>query len=242
MGRHVVERARAAGHDVVVLARSQGVDVASGQGLEQALEGVNAVIDVLSISTLSTEESTRFFETTTRALLAAAERAGVSHHVALSIVGIDGATEGYYVGKLAQEALVEKGPVPWTILRATQFHEFATQLYGRAKIGPFHVAPRMRTQPVAALEVAEALVELAAQPPAGRVPDLAGPREESMVDMVRAYARARGNRLWIPAISLPGAAGRAQRDGSLLPGPGARLGRQTFAEWVSALPSPPPRA
>jgi uncharacterized protein YbjT (DUF2867 family) len=159
--------------------------------------------------------------------------AGTSHHVALSIVGIDRAPEGYYAGKVAQEKLVESGPVPWTILRATQFHEFAEQIYARAKIGPFHVAPRMRTQPIAAREVAEHLVTLAEAGPAGRVAELAGPREESLVEMVRGFARAQGSRAWIPRIPLPGPGGRAQRDGSLLPGPGAVLGSQTFAQWLA---------
>jgi uncharacterized protein YbjT (DUF2867 family) len=92
----------------------------------------------------------------------------------------------------------------------------------------------MRTQPVAAREVAERLIDSVEAGPAGRVPDLAGPREESLVEMIRAYAVATGHRGWIPAISLPGALGRAQRDGSLLATPDAVLGRQTFAEWLSA--------
>ena len=114
--------------------------------------------------------------------------------------------------------------MPWTILRVTQFHEFAEQVYARAKIGPFHVAPRMRTQPIAAREVADRLVALAEARPAGRHADIAGPREESLVEMVRGFAGRAAQRAWIPAIPLPGAAGRAQRDGSLLPGPGAILG------------------
>jgi uncharacterized protein YbjT (DUF2867 family) len=91
----------------------------------------------------------------------------------------------------------------------------------------------MRTQPIAAREVAARLVGLAEAGAAGFTRELAGPREESLVDMVRAYARARGSRAWIPAVSLPGASGRAQRDGSLLPGPDAQRGTQTFAEWVA---------
>ena len=90
----------------------------------------------------------------------------------------------------------------------------------------------MRTQPIAAREVAARLVALAEAAPAGRGRDLAGPREESLPDMVRRWARAQGSRAWVPAIPLPGALGRAQRDGSLLPGPDAELGIQTFAEWL----------
>jgi len=237
VGRHVVDIARRRGHGLVVLTRRTGVDLVSGAGLDGALAGVDAVLDVASITTLDAAGSIAFFEATTRALLRAEHEAGVDHHVALSIVGIDRAPEGYYAGKLAQERLIEQGTVPWTILRATQFHEFAEQVYARAKIGPFHVGPRMRTQPIAAREVAGRLVALAEARPSGRARDIAGPREESLVEMVRAFARARGSRAWIPAIPLPGATGRAQRDGSLLPGPGAELGTQTYADWLAALPA-----
>ena len=235
MGSHVAEIVRERGHEVVVLTRSGGVDVLTGSGLAAALEGADAVIDVVSVDTLDAKTSIAFFEATTRTLLDAEAAASVRHHLALSIVGIDRAPEGYYAGKLAQERLIENGPVPWTILRATQFHEFAAQIFDSAKVGPLHVAPRMRTQPIAAREVAARLVSLAEAPPAGRVRDLAGPREESLPAMMRGWARARGSRVWIPAVPLPGALGRAQRDGSLLPGPDADLGVQTFAEWLESV-------
>ena len=237
VGRHVVAAASRRGHDVVVLTRGNGVDLVTGTGVAGALAGVDAVIDVAGIETLDAAESVAFFEATTRTLLAAEAAAGVGHHVALSIVGIDRAPEGYYAGKVAQERLVESGDVAWTIVRATQFHEFAEQIYQRARIGPFHVAPKMRTQPVSAREVGEHLVSLAEAAPVGRARDLAGPREESLVDMVRGLARARGSHAWIPAIPLPGASGRAQRDGSLLPGTDAVLGTQTYSEWLAALPA-----
>lgn len=235
VGRHVVDVARERGHAVQVLARSGGVNVHAGTGLDHALAGVQAVIDTTNLSTTSGDASTAFFSQVTRTLLGAEERTGVSHHVALSIVGIDRAPVGYYAGKVAQEALVEAGAVPWTIQRATQFHDFAAQLFAGARIGPLHLAPRMRTQPIATREVAERLVDLVEAGPAGRVTDIAGPREESLIDMIRAYARATGHRGWIPEVSLPGALGRAQRDGSLLAAPGAVRGQQTFAEWVASL-------
>lgn len=235
VGTHVVETARARGHEIVVLTRGSGVDLVAGTGVDVALDGVDAVIDVASVTTLDTKEAIAFFASVTRNLLAAEERAAVSHHITLSIVGIDGATQGYYVGKQAQEQLVEASDVPWTILRATQFHEFALQMFTNAKLGPLHVAPKMRTQPIAAREVASRLVELTETGPSGRVADLAGPREESLSSMVKAYARARGYRGWIPAIALPGETGRRQRDGSALPGSGAQIGRETFADWLTAL-------
>ncbi len=233
VGSHVVDAVRARGHEVVVLTRGAGVDVVTGEGLDAALRGVDALIDTANVTTLNRDTAIAFFETSSRMLLAAEDRAGVAHHIALSIVGIAGSASGYYAGKLAQERVVERSTVPWTILRATQFHEFAEQVFARAKIGPFHIAPRMRTQPIAAAEVAERLALLAQGEPTGRADDLAGPREESLVEMVRTFAKATGHDGWIPAVSLPGRAGREQRDGSLLPGSGAVLGRETFAEWLA---------
>lgn len=233
VGRHVVAALESAGHEVVVLARANGVDVSSGRGLDAAVSGADAVVDALSVTSLSARQSVEFFTTTTAHLLDAEERAGVRHHVALSIVGVDRAPYGYYAGKLAQERLVERSRIPWTILRATQFHEFAAQMFERTKVGPLHIAPRMRTQPVAAREVGEHLAALAGGTPAGRATDLAGPREEDLVRMVRAYAHAHGSRAWLPAVSLPGAFGRAQREGTLLPDATAELGRETFDEWLA---------
>lgn len=239
VGSHIVEVARERGHEAVVLSRSAGVDVVRGTGLDEALEGVDAVVDVVSVQTRDTEESTEFFGAVTRQLLRAGRAAGVGHHVALSIVGIDAAPEGYYAGKQLQEQLVAAGDVPWTILRATQFHEFAQQIFGAFTVGPVSLVPVMRSQPVAAREVAERLVDLVEEGPSGRVPDLAGPEEVRMVDMVRAYARRIGVRAPVLQVPLPGAGGRAMRDGSLVPAPGADLGRTTFAEWLAQVDVPP---
>ena len=237
VGTHVVDAARRQGHDTVILTRAHGVDLRTGAGLSPALDGVEVVVDVANVPSTSAEKSIDFFTTTARTLGKAATLAGVRHHVVLSIVGVDRAPEGYYAGKLAQEDAVCAGSVPWSIQRATQFHEFAPQMFARAKLGPLHVAPRMRTQPVAAREVAARLVELAVSEPVGRATDLAGPREESLVEMIRAYARAIGRRGWIPAVSLPGGFGRAMRDGSMLPGAEADLGTETYADWIAALPA-----
>ena len=235
VGTMAVERAEAAGHRVTVLARARGTDLVADHGLGKALDGIEAVVDVTNVTTLSAKRSTRFFSAVTTNLLAAGHGAGVRHHVVLSIVGVDRAPYGYYAGKWAQERLVEVGPVPWTILRATQFHEMAVIAYESAGLGPLHLAPRMRTRPVAAREVAQHIVDLVAGEPAGRVLEFAGPQEESLVEMIRAYALAAGSRSWIPAVSLPGALGRAQRDGTLLPGTDAVVGSQTFDDWIRAL-------
>ncbi|MDY0908679.1 SDR family oxidoreductase [Microbacterium sp. CFBP9034] len=233
VGRHTVEAVRSAGHEPVVLARSTGIDLVTGDGLEAALEGVDAALDVANLATLSADDATRFFTTASGNLVAAAGRAGVRHVVLLSIVGIDRMPHQYYAGKLAQERVVEASAVPWTILRATQFHEFAGQLFGQAKIGPLHVAPRARVQPIAAREVGEHLVALATGDAQGRARDLAGPREEKLEEMVRAFARRAGVRGWIPAIPAPGPQMKAMRAGLALPGVDAVTGVETFAQWLA---------
>lgn len=232
VGTHVVDVARERGHDVVVLTRSSGVDLLDGAGLTDALAGVGSVIDVTSKQTMSAKESTHFFTTVTRNLLAAEKAAGVGHHVALSIVGSDKAPHGYYAGKVAQEKTIGDGDVPWTVLRATQFHEFAGQIYGQVKFGPLVVVPKMRSQPIAAREVAERLVDLAEGSPNGLVPEFGGPNEELIADMVRAHAASLAEKPLIIEVPIPGAYGRAMRDGTLLTGPGADLGTQTFRDWL----------
>jgi uncharacterized protein YbjT (DUF2867 family) len=243
VGRFVVEALRAGGDEPVVLARSTGVDITTGAGLDDALGGVSAVIDVSNITTLSRKASVGFFEAATRHLLEAGQRAGVSHLVALSIVGIDRVDYGYYAGKRRQEELVLSGAVPASVLRATQFHEFVAQILDRGH-GPVAVVPRMRTQPIAAREVADALVAIAAGPPVGLAPELAGPQPLELTDLASRLERARGSHRLVVSLPVPGKAGRAMATGGLLPtDPGPR-GVQTFAEWLvspDALPDPADR-
>jgi uncharacterized protein YbjT (DUF2867 family) len=232
-GRHVTESVRAAGHTAVVLSRSAGVDLMDGRGLADALRGVSAVIDVTNTMTARRSRAVAFFGTVTTNLLEAERQAGVGHHVAVSIIGTDRIDYGYYLGKRRQEELVLAGPVPGTVLRTAQFHEFAGQLLDRVA-GPVALAPLMLCQPVAAAEAAEALVQLALAGPAGLAPELAGPQEHLMPDLVRRVARARGSRRPVLALRLPGAVGKAMAGGGQLPsGPGPR-GVLTFDGWLAA--------
>lgn len=235
-GAAAVAAARERGHEVVVLARSAGIDLVAGAGVAAALAGVDAVIDASGVQ--GKDDPTRFHEAVTRSLVTQGLAAGVRHLVVLSIVACD-RVPGFalYAGKAAQERATARGGIPYTIARATQFHEFARQVWGFARVGPLHLAPRGRIQPVSAREVGAHLVDLAEGAPAGgRAPDFAGPREESLADMVRAYAKAAGEPGLVVRASIPGSLGRAQRDGSLLPGADAVLATQTFAEWIAQLP------
>ena len=233
VGRLVVEAARAAGHTPVVLARSTGIDLSTGVGLAAALDGVDATVDVTNVKTTNRAKSLAFFTTTTTHLLQAANQAGVRHHVALSIVGCDRVGFAYYAAKLRQEELVLAGPIPATVLRATQFHEFAAQLLGNA-VGPLVAVPRMLSRPIAAREVATALVEAAVAAPQGLAPELAGPREELMVTMTRRFVRAFGLRKLVVPVGLPGAVGKAMAHGGLLPAAAGPRGSETFDQWLAS--------
>jgi uncharacterized protein YbjT (DUF2867 family) len=231
VGRHVVARCRELGHEPIVLARSTGVDVTSGFGLAEALAGVDVVVDVTNVTTIARRTAIAFFEKATTHLLAAGQAAGIHHHVVLSIVGIDRVDFGYYLGKRRQEELALDGTVPASVLRATQFHEFPGQLLDRG--GPVAIVPRMLSQPVAAREVAEVLVDLALGEATGVVAELAGPEQHQMSDLVRRVRDARGSRRPVLSVRWPGAAGAGMAHGKLLPGPDAQIGRQTFAEWLA---------
>jgi uncharacterized protein YbjT (DUF2867 family) len=241
VGRFTTEALRGNGDEPIVLSRSKGVDLITGKGLDEALAGVDAVIDVTNVNAIRAKPSTAFFTAASRALTGAAQRAGVRHIVTLSIIGIDQVPMGYYQGKLRQEEVLRDSPVPASILRAAQFHEFPVQYLARSK-GPVLVVPKFRTQPVAAREVAGALARLAAGTPVP-MSQLAGPREEVLADMVRQVLRARaadgrggrrglfGQR--VIEVRVPGAMGRAFANGAALPGAAAARGTQTFAEWLA---------
>lgn len=232
-GSEVVRALRVAGHEPVVLSRGQGVDVTTGSGLDDALAGVEAVIDAVNVVTMSRTASVGFFERATTNLLQAEQRAGVSHHVVLSVVGVDRVDLGYYEGKRRQEELALAGPVPATVLRATQFHEFAQQLLARSP-GPVAFVPQMTSQTVDTHEVATELVRLATGPAQGLAPDLAGPEVHSVPDLCRRVVRERGPRKLVLGVPLPGAAGKGMRSGGLLPtGEGPR-GTIRFEDWLTA--------
>ena len=238
VGRHVTSLAEAAGHEVLVLSRANGHDLLAGAGaaanarLTAALAGVDAVIDVLGPAGEAAKAPVDFFETSTRTLLRTEQQAGVPHHVALSIVGAARAPYGYYTGKAAQERLIMEGAVPWTILRTTQFYEFAEATAVAA--GPWLLTAQMRSQPLAAAAVAARLLALAEGAPVGDAPDLAGPRELTMAELLRQILRARGDRRRVIAVPMLGRFGRAIRDGSILPAPGAEFDRTTVDEWLAA--------
>ncbi|MCV7425542.1 SDR family oxidoreductase [Mycobacterium montefiorense] len=235
-GRLVVERLTRDGHQPVVLARGQGVDLVQGHGLDDALRGVDVIIDVSDLKTTSAKKSIHFFRTATANLLKSAARNDVRHHIVLSIIGIDRVRSAYYLGKLAQEQEVMASPVPWTILRATQFHEFAQQILDQVP-GPIALIPQMQSQPIAMREVSDRLCELAAGSPQQQIVELAGPQVESMIDMTRRLIARRGQHRPVVPLRLPGRAFRAMANGALLPQASGPRGTETYEQWLAGIGS-----
>ena len=230
-GRHVVEILTARGHDVVPMARSTGVDVISGDGLAQALSDAECIVDLATGPTPDEQQATEFFTTSARNLQEAGRDAGVERMVLVSIIGIDRFDNGYNAAKLAQERVASAGPIPVRILRAAQFHEFVAQLVDWGVQGDVSYVPKMRTQLVAARTVAAALADLAVdtESAAGPILEIAGPREESMVEAATLVAARRGNGLRIEGVTWD----ERYEAGAALPGPDAKLAGPTFQEWLA---------
>jgi uncharacterized protein YbjT (DUF2867 family) len=240
VGRHVVDVLENAGHHVVPMSRASGVDVTTGEGLAEALTGVECVIDAASWPLPDQKEATEFFIASARNLHETGERTGVERIVVVSIIGTDWFTGGYGAAKLAHEQAVMSGPIPVQILRAAQFHEFVGPLVEWGTQGDVAYVQKMRTQAVAARTVAEALADLATGPAptpdaAAPIPEIAGPREENLADLAKLLVARRGDRLRIEEVSDPADPDRdVFEQGGLLPGPHATLAGPTFEQWLDA--------
>jgi uncharacterized protein YbjT (DUF2867 family) len=228
-GRHVVEALEAAGHEAVAISRGNRVDIITGEGLADALTGVEVIVDVATGPSPEERAATEFFTTAAANLQREGANAGVKRIVVASIIGVDRFTGGYGAAKLAHEQASLAGPVPATIVRITQFHELVEQMmeWGR-RDGDVIQIPRMRTQPVASKTVGEVLAAVATGE--REVLELAGPREESMVTLAELVAAKSGSGLRIEAVDDEA----AYEDGGMLPGPGALLAGPTFEEWLTA--------
>jgi uncharacterized protein YbjT (DUF2867 family) len=242
VGRHVVDVLRERGYDVVPIARAHGVDVITGDGLADALVGVDAIVDAAASPSGDQGDATAFFTAASRNLHAAGARAGVSRMVVVSIIGADRFTTGYLPAAAAHERAALAGPIPARVLRAAQFHEFVPVLVEWGTQGEVATVRNMRTQLVAGRAVAEALVELtfdpAWQPGRGDTPpvvEIAGPRVESLADAATLLVARRGDVLKVEGANDPSDPDdHLYESGGLLPGPGARLAGPTFEEWVDA--------
>jgi uncharacterized protein YbjT (DUF2867 family) len=240
VGRHVVEALESEGHEVVSISRSQGIDVITGEGLAEALEGVNVIVDTATGPSPEEDAATEFFTTAVKNLHTYGERAGVERLVVVSIIGADRFEGGYGAAKVAHEREALEGPVPAVILRAAQFHEFVEELvnWGRQDDGSSQVL-RMRTQLIAAQAVGEKLAELATRPaapgPDEPIHEIAGPREESLVEMAKLLAERRGDPERVEETREADEPTReVYEGGGLLPGAEAELAGPTYAAWLNA--------
>ena len=237
LGSHLVETLEQRGHDVVPIARSKGVDVVSGEGLDEALAGVETIIDAATGPSPDQEEETAFFTASARNLQRAGAAAGAKRIVVVSIIGIDKFQGGYNAAKVGQEETLLEGPLPVRIVRAAQFHEFVDQLVGWMIQDGVAYLPEMRTQLVAARAVAETLADAAVEPKIqnGKFTEIAGPQEERLADAAAALFASRGDSFEIREGRQPGDPdATAYAEGAVLPNPGAKLAGPSFEEWLAA--------
>ncbi|NYD40213.1 SDR family oxidoreductase [Nocardioides panaciterrulae] len=234
IGSQVVRLASAAGHEVVPLSRSTGVDLTDPDAVGDRLVGVDAVVDVTRSPSMVEEEAVDFFTTVATTLATAARSAGVPRTVVLSIVGVEQSQDfGWYVATLAHERVTREHAPGARVLRATQFHEFPGQVLDRARHGRRAQVMAMPTQPVASVEVARLLVEMATGPEQGDL-ELAGPRQEDLVDLVRRWVALRGDDVEVEPVPAPASIA----GGSVLPGPGALVRGIDWETWARAAVAP----
>jgi uncharacterized protein YbjT (DUF2867 family) len=238
VGRHVADVLTNQGHEVVAISRSNGVDVITTDGLSEALDGVEAVVD--TATTPDPKGAEEFFTTAARNLQTYGARAGVQRLIVCSIIGADRFAGGYGAAKVSHERTALEGPIPARILRAAQFHEFVEQMidWGRQEDGSAGV-PRMRTQLVSARTVGEELAAMAVEDspfrPDEPFPEIAGPREESLVEIAKLFAERRGDPERVDEAREPDEPTRqVYESGALLPGPQAKLAGPTFESWLAA--------
>jgi uncharacterized protein YbjT (DUF2867 family) len=234
LGRQVAAELSMRGHDVRVLSRGAAeyrVDLTTGAGLDDALAGCEVVVDA---SNNSSKTAAATLVTGTERLLAAGRAAGVAHHVCVSVVGCELVPMGYFRVKAGQEDVVTQSPVPWTIVRATQFHEYVATMFGAGARMRAVPVPRALLQPVASAEVARTVADAAEnEPRSGRV-QIAGPEVASAGDLARTWRRATGTRAVLVPLPLPGRLGRALRAGALTARHPDVRGALTFGQWLAS--------
>ncbi|WBO69653.1 SDR family oxidoreductase [Streptomyces camelliae] len=241
LGRHIVDVLTERGYETVPMSRACGVDIVTGQGLAEALTGVDVIIDAASWPASDQQAAAEFFHASTRALHEAGRKAGVSHIVVASVIGADRFAAGFLAAKQVHEQLSLAGPLPARILRAAQFHEYVAEHLDRQQDGVAHI-PAWPSQPVSARTVAEALADLALSPdapahptPETPIPEIAGPRKETLAEAAALLGARRGIR--VIAVDTPDANdpdAETYAGGGLLPSPHAKLAGPSFEEWVAS--------
>lgn len=241
VGSQLVTLAEASGHTVTGISKESGVDLLAGTGIDEALTGVDTVVNVIQSPNFDEQPATEFFTTVAANLARAATSAGVGRTVVLSIIGVDrvAATkgeagtgyDGYYSAKFAQEQATREYGSGVHVLRSAQFHDLARQAIGWGRANGTTTVPDLLIQPLAVAAMVQVLCDVAIGTRDGDLIEVAGPRPEQLPDMSTAYAHQNHDDVQV----IVGAAGEAVRNGVLLPGPDAVLVGPTFDEWLSAL-------
>ncbi|MDQ1061256.1 SDR family oxidoreductase [Stenotrophomonas sp. SORGH_AS_0282] len=231
IGSKVVDRLRAAGHDIVIAAPSTGIDIISGEGLDMAMADTQVVIDLANSPSFEDAAVLAFFQTAGHNILAAEAKAGVAHHVALSVVGTDKlAASGYFRGKIAQEKLIRNAGVAYTIIHSTQFFEFLPGIIQSA--GDAMRLPTALVQPISAEDVADAVVQVALQPAVNGVVEIAGPERAAMDALAQRFLDRTGDPRRVVGDAQAPYFGAQLQDDTLVPVGQAWLGRQSFDGWL----------
>lgn len=235
IGSQVVKNLRARGHDILAAAPSSGVNTITGEGLAGALRDAQVVVDVANAPVWEDKAVLEFFETSGRNLLAAEAAAGVQHHVALSVVGMERLQEsGYFRAKLAQEKLIKASPIPYSLVRATQFFEFVAGIAQSATSDQTVRLPHTLFQPMASADVAAAVAGIALGAPLNRMVEIAGPDAIALDDCIAQYLRAKADPRKVTTDATARYFGIAVNDRSLTPVAGAHLGKTHFVDWLKA--------
>jgi uncharacterized protein YbjT (DUF2867 family) len=236
IGSKIVEQLGEHGHNAVAADLGTGVNTLTGEGLAEALDGANVVIDVSNSPSFEDEAVMDFFQTSTRNLLIAEQAARVGHHVALSVVGSDRLPDsGYLRAKVAQEELIEASSIPYTIVRSTQFYEFVESIADAATEGDTVRVPAASIQPVAADDAARAVGRIAVGTPAGGIVEVAGPKPYRFDELIRYGLSAHDDARRVVADPEAQYFGTTLTNGSLLPGENAQLGETRFEDWLDAI-------
>jgi uncharacterized protein YbjT (DUF2867 family) len=233
VGSKLVQILTAQGHQVTTASQRTGVDVITGEGLDEALVGSEVVVDVVNSPAFDDATALRFFETSSRNILASAAATGVRHYVALSIVGSERLSEnGYFRAKLVQEGLIKDGGVPFTIVRSTQFFEFLDAVVDAAADGEEVRLSPARVQFVAAQDVASALADIAVRAPMNETLEVAGPDPFRLDDLAQRYLAARGDSRRVVTDPQALYFGTVLNDETLIAGAVPRFGHTEFDSWL----------
>ena len=232
IGSKLVAKLRERGHEALAAAPDTGVNTLTGEGLAAALEGASVVADVSNAPSFEDAAVLDFFQTSTRNILAAESAAGVGHHVALSVVGTERLAEsGYFRAKIAQEKLIANSPIPYSIVHATQFFEFVTQLADISTSGNTVRLAHVLIQPMAAQDVASAVADVTLGPPLDGTIEVAGPQQYHLDELIRNTLRDQHDPREVITDPHAPYSGAELQERTLVPATGARLAETRFEEW-----------